>query len=56
MTNKQIEETQTAIAQLFELEGINQVICVDDQYREFPDGMISDVMRLLKTLIRDNFL
>jgi hypothetical protein len=48
MINNPLKETQTAIALLFELEGIKQVVCVDDQYREYPDDMINDIIGELK--------
>lgn len=50
MKANQLKETQEALQQLFEMEGIKQVICVDDHYREFPGDFINDVIGNLETL------
>lgn len=50
MKANQLKETQEALRRLFESEGIKQVICVDDQYMEFPGDFINDVIGNLETL------
>jgi DNA-binding Xre family transcriptional regulator len=49
MKNNRLEEAQEALKQIFEIERIKQVVCVDDQYREFPDDMVNDVIGFLET-------
>ena len=49
MKDNQLKGIQNPLKQLFELEGITQVVCVDDQYRELSEETLDNVIGTLKS-------
>lgn len=54
MKSNQAGETRQVLERLFEMAGIDQVICVDDQYREFPDDYINELIGILASQEKDS--
>jgi hypothetical protein len=44
MTNNDLNSIREKLQELFDLEGVKQIVCVDDHYREFKDELIVDII------------
>jgi hypothetical protein len=49
MTDNHLKEIHAGLQQLFLLEGIRQVICVDDQYYKFNNEIRGDIIALIES-------
>ena len=56
MMDNDMESTKSGLDNLFTLMGIERVICVDDEYKQFSEETIDDVIGFCKALDQEKVL